>query len=190
MRGRLPGMLLCTLMVGCASRPALDEGMVGRHSIGQQLLAPESNGGSAGEVQPYVLAPTETFRMPEPLHAPPPELPAGYEVQTLPATTVCVRVIIDAAGDVVRTEPLLNHSHCADGEEAANAPLLQAALAAPMRWSFRPAALCHFPAGQRAASPGNCEGAKVEEVAVTLAYAFTFEVEYGRASVRGSAPLH
>ncbi|WP_442683682.1 energy transducer TonB [Stenotrophomonas sp. JC08] len=178
------------LLAGCATRPVADEAPAGSYNIGRQLLAPEQKGG-AGAIEPYVLGATETFRMPEPQHAPSPTLPPGYERQTLLPTTLCVRVIVMADGSVERVEPLRGHARCSAGVEQEHASLLQAALDATARWTFLPAAICRFAPGTGASAPGNCSGATgVEAVPVTLLYGFTFEVEQGRARVRSSSDLH
>lgn len=177
------------LLAACASRPVIDEEMAGSYNVDRQLLAPEQKGG-AGAIAPYMLAATETFRMPEPLQAPSPTLPVAYERQSLPPTTVCVRVIVTAEGSVQRVEPLLEHRGCGAGAEIDHAALLQAALDATVRWTFSPAAICRFAVGMHAAAAGDCTGAaEVETVPVTLLYAFTFEVEKGKARVRRSTDL-
>lgn len=184
MRMRATVMVLLAL-AGCATRPATDASLA-HFDVNQrrQLLQPEASAGAPGEVQPYQLAASERFRMPVALHAPDPALPEDHARQSLAPTTVCLRVIIDAQGQVQRSEPLLAHSRCAGGAEAGNASLLQSALSATADWVFQPAALCHFVAGSAPAGDG-CEGAaRLENVPVTLSYAFTFEVVEGRASVR------
>jgi hypothetical protein len=66
--------------------------------------------------------------------------------------------------------------------------LLQAAQAATAQWTFVPAARCHFPAGVSPRAADDCSGAtRIEEVPVTLAYAFTFEVIEGRTVVRSQS---
>lgn len=179
----IPVLLL--VLTGCAGTAQREvTSAPGSYNIDQQMLSEERGAGAAGAIEPYRLAPTETFRMPEPVQAAQPQLPAGYEHRELPPTTLCVRVIVDADGGVQRSEALLAHSHCAAGTLAQHAALLEAALVATSGWSYRPAAVCRFAAGTRAKAPGDCTGAaSVEAVPVTLAYAFTFEVEQGRARV-------
>lgn len=189
-RWLLPSLavLVC---VGCASRSLVEDVAETRYNLNQhrQMLRSESTG-AAGEIQPYTLAPTESFRMPEALESGDPVLPEQYLVQRLPATTVCVNVMIDAQGHVQGTAPLLTHSQCGAGAEQGNAPLLQAALKATAGWRFVPAARCHFAIGSRPAAADDCTGAaQVEPVPVTLSYAFTFEVEQGRATVRSQGGL-
>ena len=183
------GLLLAA--TGCATRPAAtEEAADSRYNIGQRLLAPERDGGQGGEIQPYELSAREVFRMPEPVHAPPPELPARQGRQSLPPVAVCLNVVVDAQGRVQRSFPLLAHSQCGAGNDADNGHLLQAAGDAVRQWRFAPAAICHFAPGSLPAAPDDCAGAaKVEEVPVTLPYAFTFEIVQGQARVQvGKAP--
>ncbi len=189
--GRYAGLAVLLLLGGCATVPAPPSPHSSpRFNVNQQLLDEEQGGGAAGAVEPYRLAPTETFRMPVPVRATEPALPHAYAERTLPLTTLCVRVIVDADGGVQRTEPLLSHSRCGDGALQQHADLLQAALLATSQWRYTPAALCRFAAGRPALAPGDCSGAtSVEPVPVTLAYAFTFEVAQGRVSVRMSGQL-
>ena len=190
MRGH--AVVLATLMLaGCATQPAKEQ-VSSSFNLNQhrQMLTPESAGG-AGEIQPYQLTATESFRMPVAISAADPVLPSEYASRSLAATTVCVNVILDAQGRVERSAPLLAHSVCGAGSDAGNAGLLQAALAATKGWSFEPAAVCHYAAGVQAPKSGDCVNAsRVEAVPVTLAYAFTFEVIEGRAMVRREDALH
>jgi hypothetical protein len=184
-------VVVMALLAGCASIAPVETGPGHQSSIGQRLLQPEGGGMGSGEVQPYVLAATETFRMPEPLLSAAPVLPPGYARETLPPTTVCLQVVLDANGLVQRGEPLHAHSQCAAGQEAENAPLLESARRAVQQWRFEPAAICRFAPGISARAPGGCTGASsVETVPVTLLYAFTFEVKQGKVSVgvRGAVP--
>jgi hypothetical protein len=186
MRFRLAVFTSAMLVVsGCASRPSApsQDMPTSSRSVDQRMLTPEA-AGSASKVERYRLAPSEVFRMPQPQDAPNPELPADSPRQTLASTTVCARVVIDAAGAVQRAEVLDDRSECAAGGQPDNADLVAAMLDKVRHWRFVPAALCRFAAGQSPAQPGQCEGAQaVEPVPVTLLYAFTFEVEQGRVRV-------
>lgn len=84
---------------------------------------------------------------------------------------------MDAQGDVERSMPLNERSECRAGARPENAPLLQAAQEAVAMWKYSSAAVCHFAAGKVPADRGDCRSAeRVEPVAVTLQYAFTFEI--------------
>ncbi|MGV8960976.1 MAG: hypothetical protein ACOH1V_11440 [Stenotrophomonas sp.] len=179
----IAGLLMA--MAGCATAPSTPEQATGRYNIGQRLLQPESDGGTGGGIEPYTLAASETFRMPEPLRAPLPALPEGYDRQSLPPTTVCVRVMLATDGSVQRTESLLGPAECEAGRQPQHVALLQAAVETTSQWTFQPAAICRFAPGMQAASFGDCTGAaQVEAVPVTLLYAFTFAVEQGKVTVR------
>ena len=184
----LPFLLLA--LAGCATQPVVIEKDADSYNIGQQLLPPLPNGGQVGQVQPYALSGSDVFRMPESLHAPLPELPAAASGQTLPPVTVCLNVVVDAQGQVPRSFPLSRRSECAASDDVQNAVLLGAAADAVQRWRFRPAAICRFAPGVRPAAESDCTGAEtVEDVPVTLAYAFTFEIVQGQARVRiGKTP--
>lgn len=185
---------LCLLLAtaGCATRPAATADVADvadTYNVGQRLLPAESTGGQGGGVQPYTLSASEVFRMPRPTHAPLPELPDMPAQRSLPPVTVCLNVVLDAQGQVQRSFPLLAHSQCGAGNDAANGHLLQAAGDAVRQWRFAPAAICHFAAGTSPAAPDDCTGATtVEEVPVTLPYAFTFEIVQGRARVQLGKP--
>ena len=104
---------------------------------------------------------------------------------SLPPTTVCLQVVVDAQGSVARSIPLTARSECSAGEAPENAPLLQAAQEAVAMWKYSSAAVCHFAPGKVPADRGDCRSAeRVEPVAVTLQYAFTFEVVEGQHVVR------
>lgn len=186
MRGGI-GVVLALVLSGCAGHAVVEEREASSYSVDRRLLVPES-GAADGSVNAYTLAASEGFRMPRPVQVPSPQLPQDPRQASLPATTVCVQVILDATGQVQRSEPLLGHSACAAGADPANQRLLQAAQAATARWTFVPAARCHFPAGVSPRAADDCSGAtRIEEVPVTLAYAFTFEVIEGRTVVRSQS---
>lgn len=176
---------LCLCLASCASQP-LREQTQRLDSVDQRLLAPRSDGAPGGAITAYEMQPQQVFRMPQPVQAATPQLPAESPRRTLAPTTVCVRVILSAQGEVQRSEPLHDREECSAGALADNADLLQAVQREVAHWRFVPAAICTYadPA-QRPAAEGRCDDAvSVEEVPVTLAYAFTFEVREGKASVQ------
>lgn len=176
-------MLLSTL-IACSHAPQQAEVDERAVNVGQRLLTSEGGGGSAGDIQTYALGETEGFRMPEALHAPSPVLAESFERQSLPPTTVCAQVIIDAAGKVERVDAILDRVECEAGSNPELAALLQVVTSAVTQWQFRPAAICHFAPGVRTNNPYDCSGSiRSEDVPVTLLYAFTFEVIRGKARV-------
>lgn len=187
MRARLISCVAIALVVsGCATHPVAEspDTTTRNTNVDQRMLMPEGDGGVSGKVERYTLAPTEVFRMPDPIEADNPALPEDSPRQTLAPTTVCARVIVNAEGGVQRSELLDDRVECAAGAQAGNADLVQAMLAKVQQWRFVPAAVCHFAADKPPADNQSCDGAQsVELVPVTLLYAFTFEVEQGRVHV-------
>lgn len=186
MKAALKRATLCitaVLLAGCATQERLTTVETRNESVGHQRLRPEGSGG-AGQIQPYTLAATEGYRMPQLYAAPDPEVGERDPRTALPPTTVCLQVVVDAEGKVDRTQPLTDRSACTAGTLTENAPLLQAAQEAVAHWKYFPAAVCHFAPGKVPDERG-CEGAeRVNPVAVTLQYAFTFEIVKGQHVVR------
>ncbi len=175
---------MCLCMASCASQHVREQTQR-LDSVDQRLLAPRGDGAPGGAITAYEMQSQQVFRMPQPLDAATPQLPADSPRRTLAPTTVCVRVILSAQGAVQRSEPLHDREECSAGALADNADLLQAVQHDVAAWRFVPAAICTYadPA-QRPAVEGRCDDAlSVEEVPVTLIYAFTFEVREGKASV-------
>lgn len=182
-----PGVAVAALLAACATHPTqeLRDATTRNANVDQRMLVPEDGGGGAAQVQRYQLAPTEVFRMPQPLDAGNPALPEDSPRQALAPTTVCVRVVVDTQGSVQRVEPLADRQECSAGARAEHADLMQAALGKVGQWRFEPAAVCHFAANHPPADPQSCAGAQtIEPVPVTLLYAFTFEVEQGQVHVQ------
>ncbi|MXV06213.1 MULTISPECIES: hypothetical protein [unclassified Xanthomonas] len=183
------GMLLALGLTGCASQVPREAPQQTKRidSVDQRML--ETGFGAApgaAAVQSYQMQPQQVFRMPQPLQAPTPQLPADSPRRSLAPTTVCVRVILSAQGAVERSALLDDRPDCSAGAQPEMADLLQAVQDAVAQWRFVPAAICTYadPA-QRPAQDGRCDDAQsVQEVPVTLAYAFTFEVRQGKVSVQ------
>ncbi|MCU1045508.1 hypothetical protein JAK48_02930 [Stenotrophomonas maltophilia] len=179
-----PLIMAAALLVGCASQDRLTTVDTRSENVGHQRLQPQAGGGS-GQLQVYALGATEGYRMPQLYAAPDPEVGDRDPRAALAPTTICLQVVVDAEGSVERSIPLTDRSECSAGETPDNAPLLQAAQEAVAMWKYSPAAVCHFAAGRVPADRGDCRSAeRVEPVAVTLQYAFTFEIVKGRHVVR------
>lgn len=178
-------LLPLLLLAGCASHERLTTVDTRSENVGHQRLDAQPAGGGAGQVQPYTLAATEGYRMPQLHTAPDPVLGARDPRRELAPTTVCLQVVVDAQGRVERSLPLADRAECQPGLATENAALLQAAQDAVAHWEFAPAAVCHFAAGSVPRNRGDCEGAqRIEPVAVSLLYAFTFEIVHGQQTVK------
>jgi hypothetical protein len=181
---RAPLLMMAVLLAGCATQDRLTTADTRSENVGHQRLRPDAGGGT-GQIQPYALAASEGYRMPQLHTAPDPVVGERDPRTSLPPTTVCLQVVVDAQGSVERSIPLTDRSECSAGEAPENAPLLQAAQEAVAMWKYSSAAVCDFAAGKVPADRGDCRSAeRVEPVAVTLQYAFTFEVVKGRQTVR------
>ena len=181
-------VLVAIALAGCASRgervEAADEIERGQYVDGRMLL-PNASAGAAA-IPTYEMRPQERFRMPHALEDALPQLPSGSPRQALPPTTVCVRAVVSAQGQVQRVDALDDRVECHAGNAVENADLLQAARDGVQRWIFAPAAICTWSAGAPMPKDADdCTGAaKVEPVPVSLLYAFTFEIREGKAIVR------
>jgi hypothetical protein len=170
----IAGIAVLLASTACATRTA---------AVDQRLILPE---GAAR----YEMAASQAFVFPAPRDNLPPVFPAGYERHDLPPTTLCASLVVDAEGGV-RDVALLEDAGC-EGR-GAQPQLAAAVLGAVSSWHFDPAMFCDYPdeaARNRDWNGVGCAGAVVETkpVAVTLAYAFTFEVRDGRAQV-GTDPM-
>ncbi len=181
---RAPLLMMAVLLAACATQDRLTTADTRSENVGHQRLRPDAGGGT-GQIQPYALAASEGYRMPQLHTAPDPVVGERDPRTSLPPTTVCLQVVVDAQGSVERSIPLTDRSECSAGEAPENAPLLQAAQEAVAMWKYSSAAVCHFAAGKVPADRGDCRSAeRVEPVPVSLLYAFTFEVVKGRQTVR------
>lgn len=179
-----PPLMVAVLLLGCAGHDRLTTVVTRSENVGHQRLQPQAGGGS-GQVQAYALGASEGYRMPQLYAAPDPQVGDRDPRVELAPTTICLQVVVDANGHVERSLPLTDRQECAAGAARENAPLLQAAQEAVAMWKYSSAAVCHFAAGKAPADRGDCRGAeRVEPVAVTLQYAFTFEIVKGQHVVR------
>lgn len=178
-------MLLAILASGCAGHDRLAAVDTRAENVGHQRLDVVANGAGAGAIEPYALRTDEGYRMPQLHTAPPPVLRDRDPRQELPATTVCLQLVVNAEGRVERSLPVTDRNECDAGAIAGNAVLLQAASEAVAMWRFWPAAVCHFAPGTAPRDAGDCSAAeRVEPTPVSLLYAFTFEIVRGQQFVR------
>ncbi|MBD9369402.1 hypothetical protein [Xanthomonas sp. XNM01] len=161
--------LAILLLAGCTTRSA---------GVEQRMILPVG-------AQRHEMADHQAFVFPAPDGNQPPDFPKGYAPSELPPTTLCASLVVERDGSV-RDVALLDDPQCAS---AAQAPALAAAVTAALAdWRFYPALLCTYPDAatrERDWTPSACTGGASEAraVAVTLAYAFTFEVRQGRRRV-------
>lgn len=66
---RAPLWMMAALLVGCASQQVLTTVDTRSENVGHQRLRPDA-AGAAGQIQPYALADSEGYRMPQ-LHTAP-----------------------------------------------------------------------------------------------------------------------
>ena len=181
---RAPLLMMAVLLAGCATQDGLTTADTRSENVGHQRLRPDAGGGT-GQIQPYALAASEGYRMPQLHTAPDPVVGERDPRTSLPPTTVCLQVVVDADGRVERSLALLDRAECKAGGMPENAPLVEAAQAAVAQWRYSPAAVCHYPAGHVPGDRSDCTGAeRVEPVPVSLLYAFTFEIVKGQHVVR------
>ena len=153
----------------CATRTA---------GVEQRLILPE--GGKR-----YEMADNQAFVFPLGQGNQSPGFPGDFGERDLPTTTLCAKFVVTSDG-AVRDAAMLDDPGCID---PATQPLLAAAvLEAVSAWRFEPAVFCDYPDAATRDRDWNgkgCAGDAVEAkpVAVTLAYAFTFEVRNGRRQI-------
>lgn len=157
---------------GCTTRSA---------GVEQRMILPLG-------AQRHAPAEHQAFVFPGPDGNMPPAFPDDYRPRELPPTTICASLVVDRDGSV-RDVVLLDDAGC-DG--ARQVPELASAVTSALAgWRFFPALLCTYPDAatrERDWTPSACTGATtgVSVVAVSLAYAFTFEVRQGRRRVDAS----
>lgn len=173
-RVRLP-IVAALILLGtsaCATRTA---------GVEQRLILPE--GGKR-----YEMADNQAFVFPMAQGNPSPVFPDGFGARDLPPTTLCAKFVVAPDG-AVRDAAMLEDPGCID--PALQPQLASAVLDTVSAWRFEPAVFCDYPDAATRDRDWNgkgCAGTSVDArpVAVTLAYAFTFEVRNGRRQV-GSA---
>lgn len=178
-------MLPALLLAGCASQSTVTSVDTRSENVDQQRLAAAAPGEGSGTPASYALAVNEGYRMPQLNAGPSPAVGDRDPRQTLAPTRICLQVVVNAEGIVERSLVLNDRPECQAGAAPENAVLVQAAQEAVAQWRFVPAAVCTFAAGRVPADRGDCRSAThVEPVAVSLLYAFTFEIVKGRQIVR------
>jgi hypothetical protein len=173
---RRAGLVLLLACSSCATQ---------NRSVEQRMLMPPS-------AARYQMEDTQLFLMPIALHADPPDASILSGVQSLAPTTLCAELIVTADGGVEGVAPLADSDPCAAADAGALSLMRQRLEAHLSGWRFEPAAICQFADAQaKAQADGTCigEGVQRTEVAVRLAYAFTFEVRNGRRRMEAARLL-
>ncbi len=170
-----PRILLLTLTLGCsgcASHIA---------SVDQRMILPQSD-------NRYELDPRQAFIYPSPLENASPAFPDSFNQDELPPTVVCVRLSISEQGAVNDAATLRQQGECGSQGTDASRQLEQAVLTTLRQWRFEPASICTYPdlaSKEQDKNETGCngEGATATQVAVSLGYAFTFEIANGKRKV-------
>lgn len=154
-------------------------------SVGVHVFIPS---GATG----YKVQPNQSIVIGPPIFLGHPAYPASLIPKHLPPQRVCLGVAIGMNGSVYWSEPIYATASCPTAGTVQPA-FLAASRAAASRWRFLPTHLCTFPRGVDASKQGtNCraEGAKVQRIAIRLAFAFTFSVISGtpRVTARSLVP--
>lgn len=157
---------------GCASPIA---------SVNQRMVLPQSD-------NRYELDPRQAFIYPSPLENPAPAFPESFTQSDLPPTVVCVRLSISEQGAVSDVAALHQQGECDSQATDISGQLEQAVLTALRQWRFQPASICTYPdlaSKEQDKNETGCngEGATAAQVAVSLGYAFTFEIANGKRKV-------
>lgn len=99
---------------------------------------------------------------------------------------VCLEIEINQMGQVYTSRPLFNMANCPNRSTAAIQGFILASQNAVKKWRFHPSILCTFPVSVNAHQMSNdcvTNGAKVEDIAIKLAFIFTFKQTSTGASV-------
>jgi len=129
--------------------------------------------------QVHTVESNQRFLMATPIQDPDPMFPADARLEG--ELRLCVSFVVDADG-VVR-DIVADHEDmdCADPDNAASTPFVDAVTATLRSWRYLGAAICTFPAGVDPDSDPRCEGVGIEVDAapIRLRYTFTFSSERG-----------
>ena len=165
-------ILLLALTLGCSSCASHVA------SVDQRMILPQSD-------NRYELDPRQAFIYPSPLENPSPAFPDSFNQSDLPPTVVCVRLSISEQGAVKDATALHQEGECGSQATDISRHLEQAVLATLRQWHFEPASICTYPdltSKEKDKNETGCngEGVTATQVAVSLAYAFTFEIANGK----------
>lgn len=166
--------LLCLL--GCATAPAVQPNT---HVAVAPFIPPGADSYEVSPQQKVVLG--EAIAQQDPVY------PPALLAEAIPEQVVCLETEINEMGAIQASRPLYDIDGCPANATAVAPAFLAAAQSAVQHWRFEPAMLCTFPAPVDASLKGNdclAEGAKVEALALKLAFRFTFSIQQGVASVR------
>lgn len=179
MRPSLAGGCL-VLLTACTSTPNVSTPLpmpAPTGAVGATLLAP------AADTRRMERVPHQRFLHPN-LEADValPVYPEALLAQRLPPVTVCVDVVVDAAGQVTAVAPRQD-GDCASASTGDTAVFLEAVRTAVAGWRYAPALLCEAPVGYTGDDACTAEGVVETPTAVRLSYAFRFSQTAGRPEV-------
>ena len=168
-------ILLLALTLGCNSCASHIA------SVDQRMIFPQSD-------NRYELDPRQAFIYPSPVANPSPAFPDSFSQSELPPTVVCARLSISEQGAVNDATALHQEGECGPQTTEVSRQLEKAVIATLRQWSFEPASICTYPdlsSKERDKNETGCNGAGVTatQVAVSLGYAFTFEIANGKRKV-------
>ncbi len=149
-----------------------------RPSVEGNLIVPESS--ARMNLQDNQLVIPGRLSNPEVTPAYPPALLA----LGLPEQTVCIGFVVGVDGSVSGVRPLYATADCPPTADDTRPEFLAATVAAVSQWDYFSYIRCTFPPGTPDAQKCNGEGTTAEQVAVSLAYRFSFSVRDGVGMVR------
>lgn len=150
-------------------------------SVNQRMVIPQSD-------NRYELDPRQAFIYPSPLENPSPAFPESFNQNDLPPTVVCARLSISEQGAVNDVAALHQQGECGSQTTDISRQLEQAVITTLRQWRFQPASICTYPdlaSKEQDKNETGCngEGATAAQVAVSLGYAFTFQIANGKRKV-------
>ncbi|HET6783477.1 MAG TPA: hypothetical protein VFH12_06535 [Pseudoxanthomonas sp.] len=166
---------MLALMLGCGSCASHIA------SVDQRMILPQSD-------NRYELDPRQAFIYPSPMDNASPAFPETFDQRDLPPTVVCARLSISEHGVVTDAAALHQEGECGSQATDIGLQLEQAVLATLRLWRFEPASICTYPdlaSKEQDKNETGCNGEDVTatQVAVSLGYAFTFEIANGKRKV-------